>query len=80
MSFSTALTVSAAITYIRQESMSNFLSIWLSSFITAWPIVFISILVIAPQINKILDKLVNQSINRDLQAQKINRLKIRSKK
>jgi len=27
-----------------------------------------------------LDKLVNQSINRDLQAQKINRLKIRSKK
>lgn len=68
MSFSTALTVSAAITYIRQESMSNFLSIWLSSFITAWPIVFISILVIAPQINKILDKLVNQSINRDLQA------------
>ena len=60
MASSTALLVSGAITYIHQVPMESFLNIWLYSFLTAWPIVFMAILVLAPTINKVLDKLIEQ--------------------
>lgn len=60
MSSSTAFIVSAAITYIHHAPASAFIAIWLTSFITAWPIVFIAILAVAPKINKIVEMLTSE--------------------
>lgn len=54
MSFTTALIVSGVITFLHSESFTNFLRLWPETFIAAWPIVFVSILVVAPKANKIL--------------------------
>jgi len=58
MSCSTALIVSGVIIYLQHDSKSNFLMKWLGAFITAWPIVFIAILVVAPIVNNALDRFV----------------------
>jgi len=58
MSCSTALIVSGVIIYLQHDSKSNFLMKWLGAFITAWPIVFVAILVVAPIVNKALDRFV----------------------
>jgi large-conductance mechanosensitive channel len=50
--------VSAIIIASRTMSYDKFIQIWLSSFVIAWPIVFIAILIIAPMVNKLLDQLV----------------------
>lgn len=55
MSCCTALIVSGVIIYRHSESFSDFLPLWEKGFITAWPIVFITILTIAPLVNKFLD-------------------------
>jgi len=61
MSCSTALIVSGIIIFLRSSSVSLFFSQWLVAFFTAWPIVFIAILVIAPQVNKMLDLWVEKN-------------------
>jgi ABC-type dipeptide/oligopeptide/nickel transport system permease component len=58
MSFFTSMIVSAIIIASRTMSYDKFIQIWLSSFVIAWPIVFIAILIIAPMVNKLLDQLV----------------------
>ena len=58
MSCSTALIVSGIIIYTRMDSHTHFINQWLSAFITAWPIVFVAILLIAPMVNKLLNLLV----------------------
>jgi Protein of unknown function (DUF2798) len=58
MSASTALIVSGIIIYLRIQPHTNFIQPWLSAFFTAWPIVFVAILIIAPQVNKLLNLFV----------------------
>ena len=55
MSFNTTLIVSGVITFINVSSLAVFWNKWPSSFLIGWPIVFISILVIAPQVNKFVE-------------------------
>lgn len=64
MSCSTALIVSGVIIYLHSETPNHFLARWFGAFITAWPIVFSSILVIAPCVNKFLNLVVegNQKV------------------
>ncbi len=56
MSGCTALIVSGVIIFLHSESFSAFLSAWARGFVTAWPIVFIAILTLAPLVNRFLDK------------------------
>ncbi|CAG0951625.1 hypothetical protein MTYP_00222 [Methylophilaceae bacterium] len=58
MSCSTAMIVSAIIIYLHGAADKAFLKVWLEAFLTAWPIVFISILVIAPQVHRFLNLFV----------------------
>jgi len=60
MSCSTALIVSGIIIYLHSDSQNHFLVRWLGAFITAWPIVFVAILLIAPNVNKLLDLFVEE--------------------
>jgi Protein of unknown function (DUF2798) len=58
MSASTALIVSGIIIYMRIQPHTDFIQVWLSAFITAWPVVFVAILIIAPLVNKLLNLFV----------------------
>lgn len=58
MSASTALIVSGLIIFMRVQPHAHFIQIWLGAFITAWPIVFVAILIIAPLVNRLLDLFV----------------------
>lgn len=60
MSCSTALIVSGVIIYMHSASLSIFLPAWAKAFITAWPIVFIAILTVAPLVNRLLDKFFDE--------------------
>jgi hypothetical protein len=60
MSCSTALIVSGVVINLRSESHAQFVRLWLSAFITAWPIVFVAILTIAPAVNKLLNAVVEE--------------------
>lgn len=60
MSCSTAMLVSAAILYINGVSSNNFYARWLKSVSLAWPLVFVSILTIAPAINRFIDKVFKE--------------------
>ncbi len=60
MSASTALIVSGIIIYLRVHPRTDFIQIWLSAFITAWPIVFVAILIIAPLVNRLLNLFVEE--------------------
>lgn len=58
MSFTTAFIVSGAISYLHAPPGINFSRIWLSALVTAWPIVFIAILVIAPLVDQLINLFV----------------------
>lgn len=58
MSCSTAFIVSGIIIYLHSTSKQQFLTHWMGAFTTAWPIVFVGILLIAPNVNKLLDLIV----------------------
>lgn len=58
MSASTAMIVSGMIIFMHTKSQAPFLAQWFGAFITAWPIVFIAILIIAPLVNKLLNLIV----------------------
>ena len=61
MSLNTSLIVSGIIIAIHAENIRQFLSMWPSSFMIGWPIVFFSILLIAPQVNRLLDYLIDKN-------------------
>ncbi|MBX9676076.1 MAG: DUF2798 domain-containing protein [Methylotenera sp.] len=58
MSACTAMIVSGIIIFMHIKSHVHFLEKWLGAFVTAWPIVFIAILIIAPLVNKLLNLFV----------------------
>ena len=58
MSANTALIVSGIIIFLRVKPQTGFVHVWLSAFMTAWPIVFVGILIIAPIVNKLLNLFV----------------------
>jgi len=55
MSCCTAFIVSGVIISLHSESFAIFLPAWAKGFVTAWPIVFISILTIAPLVNRFVN-------------------------
>jgi Protein of unknown function (DUF2798) len=61
MSFFTSMIVSATVIGLRFGLTAKFMQIWPSSFAIAWPIVFISILIIAPLVNKLLNMFIEPS-------------------
>ncbi len=61
MSYCTAFIVSGIIIYLHSESLPLFINAWAAGFITAWPIVFIAILTIAPVVNRFLDLFIDES-------------------
>jgi hypothetical protein len=60
MSTSTALIVSGIIIYLRVQPHTGFTRMWFRAFITAWPIVFVAILIIAPLVNRLLNLFVEE--------------------
>lgn len=60
MSSSTSLIVSGLVIYLHARPDTQFVLKWLSGFVTAWPIVFVAILVIAPLVNQLLDLFVEE--------------------
>ena len=60
MSASTALIVSGIIIFLRIHPQTDFIQIWFGTFITAWPIVFVAIMVIAPMVNNFLNLFVEE--------------------
>jgi len=60
MSANTALIVSGIIIYLHSASHTRFMMKWLTAFITAWPIVFVAILIIAPLVNRLLNLFVEE--------------------
>jgi Protein of unknown function (DUF2798) len=61
MSFFTSMIVSATVIGLRFGFTAKFMQIWSSSFAIAWPIVFVAILIIAPQVNKLLNTFVESA-------------------
>lgn len=57
MSCSTAMLVSAALLALHGVSSQNFVESLIKSVLLAWPLVFISILTIAPLLNRLLDNI-----------------------
>lgn len=60
MSATTAAIVSGLITFLHRPANLEGLKVWLQSFLLAWPIVFLVILVIAPLISRLTDCLVQE--------------------
>ena len=58
MSANTALIVSGIIMFMHAKPNTPFISQWMGAFTTAWPIVFVAILIIAPLVNKLLNVFV----------------------
>lgn len=58
MSFSTSMIVSAMIIGLHTQNFDKFIEIWPTSFLMSWPIVFLSILIFAPLVNKLLDRFI----------------------
>ena len=58
MSFFTSIIVSTTIIALRTRSYDLFLQIWPSSFAIAWPIVFVTILMVAPSLNQLINLFV----------------------
>ena len=61
MSCSTAMIVSAIIIYLHGAQHTAFIKVWLTAFATAWPVVFVAILVIAPQVDRFLNLFVEEN-------------------
>ena len=62
MSFSTAFIVSFAMTIIHRVQSVYFIKVWVTSLLLAWPFVFISILFVAPIIQKLTRKIIERII------------------
>ena len=60
MSANTALIVSGIIIYLHSAPHTRWMMKWLTAFVTAWPIVFVAILTIAPLVNRLLNLFVEE--------------------
>ncbi|MDZ4142752.1 MAG: DUF2798 domain-containing protein [Methylotenera sp.] len=60
MSVNTTLIVSGIVIYGQPHA--HFISQWLGAFMRVWPIVFIAILLIAPNVDKLLDYLFKECL------------------
>jgi hypothetical protein len=60
MSLSTSMIVSAVLIGLHPRPGKLFMDIWPQAFLTAWPVVFVAILVIAPLVNRLLDRLIRR--------------------
>lgn len=60
MSATTSLIVSVVILALRGVPAPLFLQQWGHAFITAWPVVFLAIILIAPRIDCLLDWVVER--------------------
>ncbi len=60
MSANTALIVSGIIIYLHSAPHTRWMMKWLTAFVTAWPIVFVAILIIAPLVNRFLNLFVEE--------------------
>lgn len=58
MSLFTVLLVSGVLTLWHHGLTAEFPMQWLSGFLTAWPLVFVAILLVAPIVNKWVDQIV----------------------
>ena len=58
MSFTTAIIVSGAISYLHAPPGADFPRIWLGAVAMAWPIVFVAILTIAPLVDQLVSRFV----------------------
>lgn len=61
MSLSTSMIVSGILISLHPRPGKLFIDVWPSAFLTAWPVVFVAILVIAPLVNRLLDRIVEPS-------------------
>lgn len=59
MSLFTVMIVSCILTFRHYGLASDFITHWLSGFVTAWPLVFVAILLVAPIVNKWVDQIVD---------------------
>lgn len=59
MSLFTVMLVSGVLTWRHYGLESGFFLHWLTAFISAWPLVFVAILVVAPIVNKWVDQIVD---------------------
>jgi hypothetical protein len=53
--------VSGVIISLHGSVGAAFVKAWLHAFLTAWPIVFVAILVIAPRVDRLLDVFVERA-------------------
>jgi hypothetical protein len=60
MSSCTAFVVSGVMAYIHAPTRELFYKNWLDSFSLAWPLVFLSIIVIGPALGKFINLFVEQ--------------------
>ncbi|HWT28756.1 MAG TPA: DUF2798 domain-containing protein [Methylophilaceae bacterium] len=61
MSLCTSMIVSGILISLHPRPGKLFIDVWPSAFMTAWPVVFVAILVIAPLVNRLLDRIVEPS-------------------
>lgn len=61
MSLSTSMIVSGILIGLHPRPGRQFLDVWPSAFLTAWPVVFAAILLIAPLVNRLLDRIIEPS-------------------
>lgn len=64
MSFCTGLIVSGVMCGIRYTGNGSFFSIWLNAFLAAWPVVFVCIIILAPLVTRLVDKLVENDASK----------------
>lgn len=58
MSLTTSMLVSAVILWRHGVTAQAFPGLWWQAFTTAWPVVLIAILLIAPRLDRLLNQLV----------------------
>lgn len=58
MSLCTSMIVSGILISLHPRPGRTFIDLWPQAFLTAWPVVFVAILVIAPLVNRLLDQVI----------------------
>ena len=60
MSLCTSMIVSGILIGLHPRPGRHFLEVWPQAFLTAWPVVFVAIIVIAPQVYRLVDLIVEE--------------------
>lgn len=63
MSSVTSILVTGFVLLINHADNASFIYKWVKAVILAWPIIFISILFVAPQINRLVDFILCKKAN-----------------